>query len=202
MVGAQCGSAAPGRTVTMTDSRDEADFDVRQRYGLLERVLSSLATDLALERPSVLDVGAGVDRLLARVVPPDLAITPADAFDIDEHVVPLVPGEPLPFDDASYDVVIAMDVLEHLPENERDTFLSELSRVARHAVVVACPCYSAETKETEERVLDVMHRALGPHRMLEEHEQHGLPDRERVAATLAATNAAVVQLPNIPLATW
>lgn len=45
----------------------------------------------------------------------------------------------LPFDDKSFDSVIACEVLEHLPADKGVALLAELKRVARQCVVVSTP---------------------------------------------------------------
>jgi len=55
----------------------------------------------------------------------------------------------LPFDDGSFDAVIASDVLEHIPPELRATVISEALRVARQLVIFGFPCgapaYEADT---------------------------------------------------------
>ncbi len=47
--------------------------------------------------------------------------------------------EELPFDDVSFDVVTALEVLEHLPHGTYETGLAELRRVAQRAIVISVP---------------------------------------------------------------
>ena len=46
-------------------------------------------------------------------------------------------GEKLPFDDGTFDVVVAICVLHHVPVSERFKVVSEMVRVSRHEGVVA-----------------------------------------------------------------
>ncbi len=50
-------------------------------------------------------------------------------------------GDRLPFDDGSFDVVVALDVLEHLLEPER--LLSEMKRVSRKEIIIGVPNFSS-----------------------------------------------------------
>ena len=48
----------------------------------------------------------------------------------------------LPFDDNSYDAIMACEILEHLPWNDVPIALSELKRVARRCVIISLPVIS------------------------------------------------------------
>src|SRR5215217_3452574 len=45
----------------------------------------------------------------------------------------------LPFEDKSFDAVVALDLLEHVPPDDRAKALAELVRVTRTRLIVACP---------------------------------------------------------------
>jgi SAM-dependent methyltransferase len=93
----------------------------------------------ALLTGRVLDVGCDV-RTLSRLRP-DLDYLGIDAGGEPDLTVDLESG-PLPFPDASFDVVVCSDVLEHL-DNLHDTF-RELVRVARGRLIVSLPnCWAA-----------------------------------------------------------
>jgi SAM-dependent methyltransferase len=108
-------------------------------------------TDYMRDGDEVLDVGCGIGYGLNL-----LAIRAAhvEGIDVDakaiescrEHLVGKNPklrdlcvydGTRLPYGNKSFDVVTTIDVIEHVPDF--DTFLRELIRVARRAVVVSTP---------------------------------------------------------------
>ncbi len=98
---------------------------------------------------SVLEVGCGEGRLAAHLLahagtprPGRFVISDRDlgALDpeLDPHLEPCeTPIEELPFEDASFDLVLCCEVLEHLLDPERG--LAEVARVARRAVIVSTP---------------------------------------------------------------
>lgn len=142
-------------------------YDLYERHavagGLLQRLVGpSPAT--------VLDVG-GRAALLAGYVPYDVvAINP----DTSGHVVGS--GTTLPFADRSFDAVVSIDTLEHLPPAARAPFICECLRAARRGVVMAAPLGSP-AHAASERDLDALHRQVHglPHPYLAEHIAYGLP---------------------------
>lgn len=103
------------------------------------------------ERPpsSLLEVGSG-SRGIAPYLTPAIPLTLCDvAFDdygSDRPAAPLagtsrIVGSvlDLPFATASFDTVLALDLLEHLPSADRARALAELGRVAGRRLIVGCP---------------------------------------------------------------
>ena len=93
---------------------------------------------LSLQPSSVLEVGVGngISSLLLRHLG-----CPTATLDIDPALNPTHVGSvvSIPLADASYDVVAAFQVLEHLPYDDFRTALSELRRVASRYVVLSLP---------------------------------------------------------------
>jgi SAM-dependent methyltransferase len=118
------------------------------RY-LVGRFLSRVSELVASERPRrVLEVGCGEGIVLAALAArlPDARF---DGLELDdtalEHARARCPGArlvrgdacALPFEDRSFDLVICLEVLEHLPEPGRA--LRELKRVARSGCLLSVP---------------------------------------------------------------
>lgn len=106
----------------------------------------------------VLDVGCDV-RTLGRLRP-DLDYLGIDAGGEPDLAVDLESG-PLPFADASFDVVVCSDVLEHL-DNLHATF-GELVRVARLRLIVSLPnCWAAARRPLHRGKGAIGHYGLPP----------------------------------------
>lgn len=103
---------------------------------------------------SILDIGCGDGLFLsmARKKYPHLACTGAEiSHSALERAKKNVPDaafvslrgtdEPLPFPDDAFDVVVALDVLEHVFMPER--VVKEMRRVARHGVLIGVPNFSS-----------------------------------------------------------
>jgi methyltransferase family protein len=86
----------------------------------------------------------------------------------------------LPFTDRSFDAVVALDLLEHVPAADRLQALAELRRVTRRRLVVGCP--TGETALEADRGLS--ERLRHPPEWLAEHLALGFPRRDQLAAEL------------------
>lgn len=85
-------------------------------------------------------------------------------------------GLHIPFADSSYDIVTSIDVLEHIPTNERTQVLSEMIRVAKQKVILVFPFLSSENKKMEEEILsDMENRNIQPKPSFSEHRRFELP---------------------------
>lgn len=94
---------------------------------------------LKLEPKNVLDVGAGKS-FLSKYLKAEEHIS-TTTFDIDKNNNPDVVGSVInmPFEDDSFDVVVASEVLEHLPFEDFPRALNEMKRVARKNIILTLP---------------------------------------------------------------
>lgn len=125
----------------MTTIQVDASHYQFERYVDIKRWSSywhQLREVLALQPQSVLEVGVGtgINSLLLRQLGCETA-----TMDIDPALKPTHVGSvtAIPLADASYDVVAAFQVLEHLPYDDFRTAASELRRVASRYVVLSLP---------------------------------------------------------------
>lgn len=111
----------------------EFNFDVAMRY---------MPARLLLDKKKyerILDVGSG-DRGLAQFTSRKIYGLDTSFENPVENLIPNVGSVlTLPFDNASFDLVVSVDVLEHLPRELRQKALDEIMRVASDTIVVGCP---------------------------------------------------------------
>jgi len=95
---------------------------------------------------SILEIGVGdgvVSEYIKRAT--DIAYTTADfAEDLKPDVVADV--RKLPFENNSFDMVCAFEVLEHLPFEDFEKAVSELARVAKNFVAISLPHFNHPVK--------------------------------------------------------
>jgi SAM-dependent methyltransferase len=110
-------------------------------FAALDRMLSGLAPDVVVE------IGAGEGRITERLVErfPKATVVGLDLPDTnlaeewDEIEVPMFFGDAtrMPFVDRSIDLVVGLEVLEHVPNPERA--LADIARVCRGTTIVSVP---------------------------------------------------------------
>jgi ubiquinone/menaquinone biosynthesis C-methylase UbiE len=89
---------------------------------------------------SILEVGGG-DGVLESYIKRNIADAIYTSVDIAEDLNPDVVAaiDALPFADASFDVVCAFEVLEHIPFEKFEKALGELLRVSKKRVLISMP---------------------------------------------------------------
>lgn len=92
----------------------------------------------------------------------------------------------LPFADRSFDAVVALDLLEHVPPQLRATALGEIGRVSDRIAIVGCPCGEAAL-EGDRRLAARYRRIRGSAPgWLTEHLENGFPTAGELAGGLGA----------------
>lgn len=157
------------------------------------RAVGSLARDSVLiaGAPAVLDVGcgdrglsaflSGVSILGVDIVAPG---TGSLGFPFQQADV-----TSLPFPDRSFPIVSCVDVLEHLSPAAREAAIGEMVRVARSALVVACP-HGAVARLSDDWLARQYHDRGKPlPSWLEEHRKQPYPDISQIAEGIGAACA-------------
>lgn len=129
-----------------------------------------------LENSSILEVGSG-----------SLGIIPylkreIDGIDIDfsgpqTHLMKKIKGQAtsLPFKKNAYEVVISVDVIEHIPQDHRSDAIAETLRVAKKLAIIVVPI-GKKSEEQDKKLREYWNRTFTkPNQFLEEHTANGLP---------------------------
>lgn len=153
-------------------------FDQYQRYGVAARAIETLRKNGAPLK--ILEVGSNIHQLLGRLLPKD-NIDYLD-LEIPEEMrgkANIIVGDAtaLSLADGSYDVVVALDVYEHISQELRAAFLHHTCRVARLLTVIGAPFDYPHTVQAENEASAYWKNLFGePYRWLDEHDLNGLPD--------------------------
>lgn len=179
-------------------------FDLYQRYRLSSRVAEVLRPD------RILDAGGYLgDQYGHLAVPgdffsrassqaPQVCSTDLRQCDVPEHTPADACRQPFP--DGAFDLVVSLDVLEHLPAERRLSFLQELDRVSRSWILLGAPFRSPQVEEAEKLLAE---RLLSARRFLREHRDLGLPERALVQDYFQSQRGYFVRaFPNGYLPRW
>lgn len=190
------GRSEPLRTATLDAVKNEAasvrllnkmldppgsaqpTFDQFQRYGIVCRAIEHLRK--SGQRFSILEVGANSHRILGQLLPHDNIIY------LDQEIPPEMQGASdvligdatnLDLADGAFDIVVALDVYEHIRPDQRRDFLHHINRVSRVAMLLAAPYASVAVTAAENAASAFWNELFAkPYRWLVEHAENGLPD--------------------------
>jgi len=176
-------AAAPPTTFRL----NAGNLDTALRYDAVLRLLADRwRPDIA-----VLEVGSGAGGVTEFLAHPVTGVDPA--FErTEERGTPWLerlPGRAtaLPVGDASFDAVLCVETLEHLPEAEREPALREMLRALRPGGRLIATFPADAIAAELDRWLDEAYRARHgePHPWVAEHLREGHPRTEEVRAALA-----------------
>ncbi len=179
----------------------EEPFDRFERYSAVQRVVELVRRRRGLRRLRVLDVG-GFLGCADRFLPSDEVFV-VDLAESRMLNYVLASGACLPFADRTFDLVISLDTLEHVPPAQRGAFATELHRVTKDVVALTAPFANPETELAERFLFEFIRNVLQTeHVQLGEHLSLGLPRLEDYLEWAHGTGAATIILPVGHLHTW
>ena len=137
---------------------------------------------------SVLDVG-GEDKILKNRVGIEKYVTVNVAsneehynhFDTTDMENVLYDGKDLPFKDKAFDIVLCIDVLEHVPFEARTALIKEMLRVTNKMLICSAPFGTQEHIEGEKLLYKKLRSMNKSVEFLKEHISRGLPTPEEVS---------------------
>lgn len=128
----------------------------------------------------ILDVG-GERRLTTNSLALFLRNKRVDTLNVNAKTDIQVNGVTLPLEDKSYDIVVSIDTIEHIPKEDRQKSIEEYCRVSSKYVIVTAPLGSDLQYESEVRLNEEYKRLFGiEHHYLKEHLAYGDPSREEI----------------------
>lgn len=172
-------------------------FDQYQRYKVAADLLSRLKL---APGGRLLEVGGAPGPIEGFLPGHDVIVT--DLNGKREGRYAIADGSRLPFPDESFDAVVSLDTLEHVPRNRREDFLTELNRVTRDVVVLSAPFSDPHVHLAEEALNAFVRARFGDFPTLDEHSEHGLPELDFAVETLGSGGFSVATLPSGYLPRW
>ncbi len=132
--------------------------------------------------PSILDVGSGnagaAYFLRSEVVGIDCEFSREELSRLQAPLQPVkASAANLPFRDRSFDVVVSMDLLEHLPTSIRSLAVAEMLRTTRCLIILGFP-FGPRTQKFDELALSEERLRGTPPDWREEHVSRGIPGDE------------------------
>ena len=183
----------------MSTELEGIPFDHYQRYAATAMLVDALLMPTA----TVLEVGANRQRLLASFSPRSKLVF-SDLFEqagADDFVQ--ADASALPFADARFDAVVALDVIEHMPVHLRAKAAAEMARVAGRLVVIACPLDQPWVHEAEDAANGVWRNYFGEdYPWLEEHKEFGLVAGDQIEQALVESGCMVLRFGQGDTAVW
>jgi hypothetical protein len=147
-----------------------ASFDVDLRYVPIVRFLQRRNA-----AGIILDVGSGPYGLSAYFSVPVIGVDFSFESSGPSHFIPVVANNRLPFRDRTFDAVVSVDALEHVPRSARQRFVDELFRVSRRLVVIGFPEGDEAERHDAEMEAFYARQHTESHRFFVEHRTYGVP---------------------------
>jgi len=173
-------------------------FDQLQRYRLAAELIEATRRD----KPLLILDAASHQGSLKSFLPEDNVLNLDKKFFSAEDFIQADVFD-LPFPDGSLDVVLALDVVEHLPPGERISFLDELARVSKDVFIMGSPFRDEKVEEAERLAGEFFKKVTGrEHEFLAEHRVLGLPRLDEVLQWSREKGYQNLVLPNGFLGRW
>lgn len=172
------------------------------RYILQASILEAYQLHQGIKKLKVLDVG-GSGSIIAQFIDVDLTII--DVLPNIEKAPNYIQGSALamPFADNQFDAIISCDVLEHIPKDDRATFLKESARVTNDLVIVAAPYNLKGVRDAEILANNYYKKMTGEdHRWLLEHLQDELPNLQNAHQVLEKAGLHTAHFSHTSLDNW
>lgn len=200
-----------GRTVSHEHLVESLPFDLYQRYELVHRVLDRVYPKSLQGSPPdthVVDIGGvmgGADGHMGSLADflPGWPVQISDVRSCDIPIYVKSTPDNLPFAARSCDVLLCLDVFEHIPPAKRSEFLLRLMEIPRQLLVIACPCFREDVLAAEEVLDEFIRCKVGyRHQFIAEHLEYGLPTQHEIEDAIRSRGLDFVSFPNGNIHRW
>lgn len=179
-------------------------FDLYGRHAIVREIIDAHREEN--EKFSVLDIG-GRGNILKNFLTSDHVSFLDPYADEEERMMEnYIAGDgcKLPLEDQSFDWVVSLDVLEHIPAPDRDKFINENLRVASRGVILVAPFFSKGVAIAEKNANENYKILAGgqDHPWLVEHLANTLPHEKTVENFLKKNGYQFRKLFNNDLRLW
>ena len=164
-------------------------FDQYQRYKIIQIIVNKIKEYYCSNKLTVLEVGSNEQLNLGNFLPNE-EIVYSDLFipkNIKEDInfIKLDATNMEDIKDNQFDIVISLDVFEHIPREKRRDFLKETNRVAKIFNIHSFPFEDEAVSSAELRANDYYKSIFGKdHVWLKEHIENGLPNIDNLKREL------------------
>ncbi len=164
-------------------------FDQYQRYKTIQLIVERAKQNLGAPSLRILEIGANEHKNLGRFLPEDdicySDISLSGELLNDPQYIFADAMDMAGIEDAAFDLVVALDVFEHIPADKRERFISEICRVGKYGAVLCFPFDAPHILDAEARANEYFRAIAGyDHIFLREHIKHGLPNIDATEACL------------------
>lgn len=111
----------------------------------------------------------------------------------------LYDGKKLPFEDKAFDVVVCIDVLEHVPPSLRRDLIAEMLRVTKKQLICSAPFGTPEHQKAEVKLYNHLKEEGKEIDFLKEHIEFGLPKAAEVQAWADEFGGRILYAGSFPL---
>ena len=145
------------------------------------------------ENETVVDIGGELDHLSQFIHPKKLIVANLKNGNV------IISKDKLPFEESSFDIVCAIDVLEHIPKAKRGQFINSLLVTASKKVIMSFPIATASHTQYEKETLKWLQANGKNVEYLKEHIRFSLPTKEEVKQITAGEKVDIFYSGNLAL---
>lgn len=184
----------------------EIPVDQYQRYRMAAEIVNAVRGERRALK--ILEVGGYPPQLDAFLPDDEIMITDivsATEIPVGHGSYAKADALNLHFDDKSFDIIISLDVLEHIEPAHREKFVTEQIRIAGDYIVLAAPFNDGKGVVSREELLlfEFIEETHGyNHKYFEEHLKYGLPEIENIGKIFRSQDWEIQILPNGCFYNW